>query len=68
MPDEALRYFADETKRESVKRIMADGWQLPRITGKKICTYSQVRPVPDLDPEKLKALLQNMIALRIGRG
>jgi predicted RNA binding protein YcfA (HicA-like mRNA interferase family) len=65
MPDAAMRYFADDKKKENIKQLLANGWQPPRITGKKIFTCSQVRPGPDLDPEMVRTTLQNLIALRI---
>lgn len=68
MPEEAIHYFADDSKRENIKRLVANGWQLPTIMGGSITTYSSDRqPKPQLNQAFVESTLRNLIALRIER-
>ena len=37
-PEEAKRYFADESRRSVVKKLIAAGWQPPMVSGNSTST------------------------------
>ncbi|MDH4161563.1 MAG: hypothetical protein OEW15_02575 [Nitrospirota bacterium] len=66
MPEEAIHYLSDNSRRSNIQEMSVNGWKLPAITGSRAVVYAlDKKPQPELDTEKIETTLKNLMALRI---
>lgn len=66
MPEEAKKYFANDSRKNNIKQLLSIGWEPPNITGNEISVLAvDRRPSPNLDPKLVEATLRNLIELQI---